>query len=161
MYCSTACCRILITVCLLLGLSVPGSTQSGKRGQQDPRGIQLVPTVPAAPTSARRTALVIGNSAYIYTKALPNPVNDATDMAAALEQMGFQVIRLLNAKRQPMLETIAELGNKLRQGGVGLFFFAGHGLQVKGENYLVPVEAPVDSETLEDNMVPVQRILDR
>jgi hypothetical protein len=66
MYRSTACSRILLTICLLLGLTVPGNTQSSKRGQQGPRGIQAVPTTPSASPTERRVALVIGNSAYQY-----------------------------------------------------------------------------------------------
>jgi len=60
-----------------------------------------------------------------------------------------------------MLKAIADLDTKLKQGGIGLFFFAGHGLQVRGENYLVPIEAPLDSDTLEDDMVLVQWVIDR
>ena len=106
-------------------------------------------------------ALVIGNAAYLNVAPLRNPVNDAMALATTLQQLGFQEVALLtNARRDGMLKAIAALGTKLKHGGVGLFFFAGHGIQVKGENYLVPVDAPLDSDTLEDNMVPVQRVLE-
>jgi SH3-like domain-containing protein len=129
-------------------------------------GVAPSPQLPApVPVSAqivgRRTALVIGNAAYARAP-LRNPVNDAMALKTALTHMGFQdVVVFTNAKREQMLKAIADLGQKLTQGGVGLFFFAGHGLQVKGENYLVPVDASFDSDTLEDNMVPVQRVIDR
>jgi uncharacterized caspase-like protein len=88
-------------------------------------------------------------------------VNDARDIATALKQLGFSVIFLEDAERGAMLKAIADLGNKLSRGSVGLFYYAGHGLQVKGENYLVPIDAPLDSDTLEYNMVPVQSVIDR
>jgi uncharacterized caspase-like protein len=92
-----------------------------------------------------RTALVIGNAAY-PTAPLRNPVNDATDMAAALAGLGFEVTLLKNASMQQMEEAVRAFGLKLRGGGMGLFYFAGHGVQVAGENYLVPVNAVIQSE---------------
>ncbi len=92
-----------------------------------------------------RTALVIGNGAY-PTAPLKNPVNDATDMAAALTRLGFRVTLLKNATMQQMEEAVREFGLALRKGGIGLFYFAGHGVQVAGENYLVPVNAVIQSE---------------
>ena len=105
----------------------------------------------AAPSQAalpqqRRVALVIGNGAY---KAAPlkNPVNDATDMAAALKLLGFEVTLLTDADQQQMDRAVREFGLKLRQGGSGLFYYAGHGIQVAGENYLVPVGANIQTES--------------
>ena len=104
----------------------------------------------AAPQAAlpqeRRVALVIGNSAY---KAAPlkNPANDARDMAAALKKLGFDVTLLTDAGQQQMDAAVREFGLKLRQGGAGLFYYAGHGLQVGGENYLVPVSANIQTES--------------
>jgi len=101
----------------------------------------------AAPAGAeRRIALVIGNGAY---KAAPlkNPVNDARDMAASLKRLGFDVTLLTDAGQQQMDAAVREFGLKLRQGGAGLFYYAGHGLQVAGENYLVPVNANIQTES--------------
>ncbi|WP_308734070.1 caspase family protein [Humidesulfovibrio sp.] len=95
--------------------------------------------------ASSRTALVIGNSAY-PTAPLKNPANDAADVAAALKKLGFDVVLLKNATMQQMEEAVREFGLKLRQGGTGLFYFAGHGVQVAGENYLVPVNAVIQSE---------------
>jgi len=106
----------------------------------------LLFSLAAAPAmAAGRTALVIGNSAY-PTAPLKNPVNDATDMAAALKRLGFDVTLLTDATMRQMEEAVRAFGLKLRGGGIGLFYFAGHGVQVAGENYLVPVNAAIQSE---------------
>lgn len=100
----------------------------------------------AAPVQAeRRTALVIGNSAY-KTAPLKNPVNDARDMASALRSLGFEVALVTDATQQQMENAVREFGTRLRQGGVGLFYYAGHGVQVGGENFLIPVNAAILSE---------------
>lgn len=154
-------CGVLSALCVLLLLTVAGSAQSRKRGGEDARSLQAPPGLTSGGVAAEpRIALVIGNAAYTYGP-LRNPVNDAMAMAATLGQLGFEVKLLKNAKRDEILEAIARLGQQLSRGGVGLFFFAGHGIQVKGENYLVPLDAPIDSDILEDKMVPVQRVLDR
>ncbi len=99
----------------------------------------------AAPSAERRVALVIGNGAY-KAGPLKNPANDARDMAAALRGAGFEVILRENAGLRQMNEAIDQFWNSLKRGGVGLFFFAGHGVQVAGENYLVPVDARIAME---------------
>ena len=105
----------------------------------------LLLTLNAAVAQQRRTALVIGNATY-KDSPLTNPVNDATDMAATLKRLGFDVTRLLNANLQTMEDTIEAFGLKLRQGGLGLFYFAGHGVQIDGENYLIPVGELIGSQ---------------
>ena len=101
----------------------------------------------AAPVRAeRRTALVIGNGAY-KDAPLKNPVNDARDMAAALKRLGFETTLLTDATMQQMETAVREFGLKLRQGGMGLFYYAGHGVQVAGNNYLVPVKTVIQSES--------------
>jgi hypothetical protein len=94
----------------------------------------------------RRTALVIGNSSYT-TGSLRNPVNDADDIASTLKRLGFDVILKKNAVQQDMEDAIRDLGDHLKKGGVGLFFYAGHGVQIAGKNYLLPVGARIDRET--------------
>lgn len=96
--------------------------------------------------TGKRTALVIGNTQY-EIGALRNPANDAQDMATTLEKLGFDVTFILNAGQEQMETTISEFGRQLYQGGVGLFYYAGHGVQVDGENYLIPVNAPIESES--------------
>jgi hypothetical protein len=93
----------------------------------------------------RRVALVIGNGAY-KAGPLKNPPNDARDMAASLKSLGFEVILSENAGLAQMEQAVDQFWISLKKGGVGLFFFAGHGLQVKGVNYLVPVDANIQVE---------------
>ncbi|ELS47004.1 GUN4 domain-containing protein [Microcystis sp. LEGE 00066] len=86
----------------------------------------------------RRIALVIGNANYEVSK-LGTPLNDATDMNAALKELGFEVILLKDATQQQMDEAIDRFARQMTQGSVGLFYYAGHGIQIDGENYLIPV----------------------
>jgi TPR repeat protein len=98
---------------------------------------------PAA--SEKRFALVIGNSRYT-SSPLKNPVNDARAMATTLRSLGFDVSRLENASYKDMRRAIIEFGNRLRDSGVGVFYYAGHGLQVNGRNYMVPVDAVIQGD---------------
>lgn len=117
-------------------------------------------TIAAAQVKApRRTALVIGNADY-STSPLSNPVNDARAMAAMLRKLGFDVIERINADQAGMKRAIWDYGKKLRQGGVGLFYFAGHGVQVGGENYLIPLKARIEGQPdLELEGIRVTRVL--
>ncbi len=97
--------------------------------------------------SLKRTALVIGNGEYTIARKLANPVNDATDMTKALTEVGFEVISGTNLSLKQMTDKVREFGDKLKaNGGVGLFYYAGHGVQVNNRNYLIPVEADVSRE---------------
>lgn len=114
-----------------------------------------------ASENGRRTALVIGNGAY-KVAPLANPAADARLIAEALLAARFRVIRLENASRETMLKAITEFGNEIDMGGVGVFYYAGHGVQVRGENYLVPVDAKIDrEEEIRTRSVNAQEILDR
>jgi uncharacterized caspase-like protein len=94
----------------------------------------------------RRLALVIGNGAY-GSAPLRNPTNDARSVAQALSGLGFEVAHQENLGLKAMARSIRDFGNKLKQnGGMGLFYYAGHGMQVKGRNYLIPVDADIQSE---------------
>lgn len=89
-----------------------------------------------------RTALVIGNATYQGLPILTNPVNDADDMAVKLRKLGFEVIHKQNISYQAMEAAVYQFGRRLKmKGGVGLFFYAGHGIQVDGQNYLLPVDS--------------------
>jgi len=108
----------------------------------------------------QRTALVIGNGAY-SSGPLKNPVNDATDMAVALQKLGFRVILKKNANLETMEVAIEDFGNRLKKGGVGLFYYAGHGVQVNGINYLIPIGAKIKKESdTRYKAVDAGRILD-
>lgn len=94
--------------------------------------------------AAQRTALVIGNGAY-KEAPLKNPVNDATDVAKALRDLGFEVIEKVNAGREEMDSLVEEFHRNLRKAQAGLFYYAGHGMQLDGVNYLLPVNIQVTS----------------
>jgi peptide/nickel transport system substrate-binding protein len=96
--------------------------------------------------AANRTALVIGNADYKLSP-LKNPVNDAKDMAAILKESGFKVTLKMNATKREMENSVRKFGKTLRNGGVGLFYYAGHGMQLKGRNYLIPINALIESES--------------
>ena len=97
--------------------------------------------VPSAAHAEKRVALVIGNSSYRYANELANPKNDATDMAAALGTHGFQVIDGFDLNKTALERKISEFANALQGAEVAVFFYAGHGLQVSGQNYIVPIDA--------------------
>jgi formylglycine-generating enzyme required for sulfatase activity len=107
-------------------------------------------------------ALVIGNTAYgPDIGPLRNPANDATDIAATLQQLGFEVTLLLDATRPQMEDAIAAFRRQLRREGIGLFYFAGHGAQVEGTNYLIPIGANVESaKTAKADAVSAEEVLD-
>ena len=106
-----------------------------------------------------RIALVIGNSAYQQDR-LRNPVNDATDMANALRELGFKVILRTDATQRQMKRSLREFRNELRRGGVGMFYYAGHGVQYRGRNYLVPVGADIEAESdIEDESVDANLVM--
>jgi hypothetical protein len=86
----------------------------------------------AAPAAAQRVALVIGNSAYEHTSKLTNPKNDATDVAAALRSHGFKVIDGFDLDKAAFDRKVRDFASALRGAQAGVFFFAGHGLQVAG-----------------------------
>lgn len=125
---------------LILAVSVfqvSGLAQSTRKFERD--GIDTNQNI-------KRIALVIGNSAYTKANPLPNPNNDAIDMTKALKEVGFEVLSGVDLNKRQMETLIREFGTKLANGGVGLFYYAGHGVQVNGENYLVPVDADIPEE---------------
>jgi uncharacterized caspase-like protein len=81
----------------------------------------------------RRLALVIGNGTY-KSSILANPENDARSIEVSLKEIGFEVIRFDNLKQMDMAKAIDDFGNKLKNYDIGLFFYAGHGIQSKGFN---------------------------
>jgi len=94
----------------------------------------------------KKVALVIGNSSYLNGPLL-NPANDARAMAKALRETGFDVLEYTDVKTfSDMKRAIRDFGRKIENGGVGLFYYAGHGMQVNGKNYLIPTEAEIYAE---------------
>lgn len=123
---------------------------------QDGRGVGINKT-------ERKIALVIGNTNYDPSIGkLTNPVNDAGDMAKALERLGFSLVggkAQLDVNRKQMLTLIREFGSQIKQGGIGFFYFSGHGVQVNKENYIIPItdaliyEDDAESEAVKVDMV--------
>lgn len=110
-------------------------------------------------SKSQRLALVIGNSHY-NSGPLKNPVNDARGICAALTKLGFEVIYEEDATRRKMDEAVRTFYSKLRQSETGLFYYAGHGMQVKGRNYLIPVDARIETESdVEHESIDVGRVL--
>lgn len=112
--------------------------------------VLLVLAAVANPAVAERpkAALVIGNADYEISE-LTNPVNDATDIAAKLESFGFHVTLLRNANQKQMEDAVLAFGKRLArdENTVGLFYFAGHGIEVARQNYLIPVQVDLRSES--------------
>ena len=98
-----------------------------------------------AEAQTRRLALVIGNGAYTHVPKLSNPANDALDISAALKKLGFEIIEGRDLDETGMRRAVKQFAETLTGAEVGLFFYAGHGLQVDGQNYLVPVDAKLDT----------------
>jgi hypothetical protein len=122
------------------------------------RTLQVSPAKPAPP-GERRIALVIGNSAY-KSSPLKNPVRDARAISKALAASGFRVALLEDASLTAMRRAVRSFGDELAAGGVGLFYYAGHGMQVRGRNYLIPVNADIEREDeVEDGALDANFVL--
>lgn len=116
-----------------------------KTMHKEERGLKVVRN-----GAGRRIALVIGNSDYKYAGSLANPANDARLIAGTLKKVGFELYddkALINLDRDRMISTIEEFGDQIGPGDVALFYYAGHGIQVKGENYLLPVNTNIKNES--------------
>ena len=96
----------------------------------------LVLTLCSAPAFAARMALVLGNGAYTYDKPLPNATNDAQDMAARLRQIGFTVFEGINLNRRDTLKLVQTFSQTLQSDDTALLYYAGHGIQMGGEQLL-------------------------
>jgi uncharacterized caspase-like protein len=125
----------------------------------------LLILVPFPALAEKRVALVIGNSAYKYAGTLDNPRNDATDMAAALKKVGFEIIEGFDLDKARTDRKVRDFATALQGANVGLFYYAGHGLQVSGQNYIVPIDAELNTAAaLDFEMVRldlVQRTMER
>ena len=111
-------------------------------------------------SAAGRVALVVGNSAYAAIGTLPNPGNDAADVSAALGRLGFDVTTVRDADRADMNEALRLFAGESARADVSLVFYAGHGLEVDGVNYLVPVDARLERDTdVEYEALPLDVVL--
>jgi uncharacterized caspase-like protein len=148
----TACVMAAGTLALMCGAASDAQRQ---------RDREL--THPDSPNTqtGRRVALIIGNADYRYASSLRNPVNDARDMREVLSSYGFELLGKDNCGLAEMKQLITEFGRRLNSGGaVGLFYYAGHGVQVEGRNYLIPVDANIHSEQqVEFDAVDIGRVI--
>lgn len=115
--------------------------------------------LPQCAFGGQRVALVIGNGAY-GSSPLANPVNDATDMAHTLERLGFVVVKETNSSKKSMIQAISRFSTLLKRAEIGLFYFAGHGMQINGRNYLIPIGVNVAEESdVEFEAVAADRVI--
>ena len=106
-----------------------------------------VNTAFARPAAAgQRVALIVGNAAYTHAGVLTNPANDASDMAAALTELNFEVMLGVDLDKRAFDSKVRDFSRALVAADTGILFYAGHGLQVAGRNYLVPVDAQLQNE---------------
>jgi hypothetical protein len=147
--------RLVISVALLMMVSSCST---------EPKSRSLVTSITQNSSNTqqqKRVALVIGNANYQVGK-LDTPLNDATDMEAALKELGFEVILLKDSSKRQMDEALDQFSTRINQGYVGLFYYAGHGVQVEGENYFIPVNAQIKAEKdVEYESIPLGKILGR
>ncbi|BAP57949.1 hypothetical protein THII_3652 [Thioploca ingrica] len=139
-------------------IKIVARNSAGKTAEE--RTIHFQPPLSSS-VSEKRTALVIGNSDYARAP-LRNPINDAKAMASKLRRLAFEVMSYTNLGQNEMKRVVNEFGDKIAaaKGGVGLFYFAGHGVQVKGENYLIPIDANIRNENeVELEAVSLARVL--
>ncbi|MCE1237833.1 MAG: caspase family protein [Hyphomicrobiales bacterium] len=129
-----------------------------------PKPTAAPPPDPAAVAPGRRVALVVGNGAYVAAPRLPTPATDADRMAAKLQGLGFEVILGRDLARGAMTADLADWFAKAQGAKIALFYFSGHGIQVKGRNYLLPTDAdftaPGAAFDVEARAVDLQKFLD-
>ncbi len=126
------------------------------------RLLAVVVLLAPLPAQARRVALVIGNAAYKDTAPLTNTRNDAIDMAAALKRLRFDVLEGVDLDKRAMERLIRQFDQKLAGAEIALFFYAGHGMQVTGQNHLVPVDARLSAEgDIDFESLPLNLVLRR
>lgn len=126
------------------------------------RGLTAAVVKPAVvkPDASRKVALVVGNARY-RQQPLANPVVDAKSIAAALTSLGFDVAVLTDVDRTRMVRALEDFKKRLAGSGVGLFYFAGHGVQMEGRNYLLPVDVDMGSEDqVKYNTIRLDDVLD-
>jgi hypothetical protein len=130
--------------------------------QQAPQTIQTSPvTTQSAIPTGKRVALVVGNKNY-KVRPLQNPLNDADDISRSLRTSGFEVIDLRDATIQQMRTAVRQFGDKLLTYDVGLVYYSGHGVEVKGRNYFIPVNADIQREDeIADQGLDVSLILEK
>jgi hypothetical protein len=125
----------------------------------------ITPLPVSSADGAHRIALVIGNDDYQNLDRLQKAVNDARTIAASLTMLGFEVIRVEDAPRRTMNQKIVEFASKVRPGDIAFFFYSGHGVEIRGVNYLLAVDTPTAKEGEESLItsegIPAETIVDQ
>jgi hypothetical protein len=122
--------------------------------------LALAAVLAAAQAEPQRVALVIGNGAYRSAPSLPNPSNDASDMAASLSRLGFAVTRLDHAGFDAMRRALLDFGRRARDAEMAVVFFAGHGMELGGENWLIPVDAELRTDAdVEQEAIALKNVI--
>jgi len=143
----------------------PASMPAATAAAPAPTPVAMTTTAPAAPGPAvvdggRRIALVIGNAAYVGSTPLDNPANDARNVARALRDLGFEVIEGTDLDRAGMERVVREFLHNAPSARLTLLYYAGHGMQVDGKNYLIPIDAKLtQSSDLGFETMEVDKIL--
>ncbi|QOZ27210.1 caspase family protein [Bradyrhizobium sp. CCBAU 51753] len=148
---SQATARVRLSLLQDAAIAPPKAAAAPAREQASPGAAPPTQTAePAAPAAApaaqaqaaagRRVALVIGNGTYTHVKALPNPPNDARAIAKSLREIGFTVSEGLDLDRDAMQKTIRDFLREATRAQIAVVYYAGHGVQIDGRNYLVPVD---------------------
>lgn len=107
-------------------------------------------------------ALIIGNGEYEHTTRLKNPVNDATALAEKLKELGFEVVHGNNLTKEMIEKRVEAFGKIMQNAEIAVFFYAGHGLQINGQNYLIPTDFSLDDEVdLSERLVNLEDVLGR
>lgn len=143
-------------------LQLPAFTPADKQRQEVVRGrIARLKETPVAPIKHKRVALVIGNGNYANASALTNPINDAKSFAAALRRLGFtQVVEDYNSTRERMGQLLKDFGDQAEGSEWAVVYFAGHGLELNGNTYLVPTDAQLKRDThVDDEAVVLSKVM--
>jgi uncharacterized caspase-like protein len=151
------------TLAILLLLNFYGYGQTLLKARSDEGTYNITSlskdTTTAADASEKRIALVIGIKNY-KVSPLQNSVNDANDLANLLASKNFTVVKVIDGTRLELREAVRKFAGAIAEGGVGLFYYSGHGVQVDGENYLVPVDADFQyKEEVPEDCISVSNIL--
>ena len=143
---------VLLGVCLLFFLVTRADAQADRRFLAAEKG---------AAGAGSRVALLIGNASYLNVSPLSNPPNDVRAFAEALRKVGFDVMVRQDADLRTMDEAVNDFWNRLKGKDSGLFYYSGHGIQVNGQNFLVPVNALIEKELdIKHTCFPAQKLID-